>query len=72
MTLEELLAEAESFNDPKYRFPTYAVVAANDLALRLKLAVWTLHKSHMCATLRDDGTCEGCYVSEAIHKIEEP
>lgn len=43
-----------------------------ELAKRLKLAVWTLRKSHCCATLRDDGTCEGCHVSEALREIEDP
>jgi len=25
-----------------------------------------LVKAHSCATLRDDGTCDGCFVSEAL------
>lgn len=29
-----------------------------------------LKKSHACATVRDDGLCDGCYVSEAIQKAE--
>lgn len=29
-----------------------------------------LKRSHGCATLRTDGTCDGCFVSEAIQKAE--
>lgn len=29
-----------------------------------------LKKSHACATVRDDGSCDGCFVSEAIQKAE--
>lgn len=25
-----------------------------------------LKRAHACATLRDDGTCDGCFVSEAL------
>lgn len=25
-----------------------------------------LTKAHQCATLRDDGTCDGCFISEAL------
>lgn len=29
-----------------------------------------LKEAHSCATLRDDGTCMGCFVSEVIDKAE--
>lgn len=32
-------------------------------ATRLEAA---LEKAHACATVRDDGECEGCFVSEAL------
>ena len=30
-----------------------------------------LVRSHACATLRDDGTCTGCFVSEALREEQE-
>ena len=30
-----------------------------------------LKRSHACATVKDDGSCEGCFVSEALQKIEK-
>ena len=28
--------------------------------------VMALKRSHACATVKDDGSCEGCFVSEAL------
>lgn len=39
------------------------IAAAPELLAALK-------KAHACATLQDDGTCLGCFVSEAIAKAE--
>jgi hypothetical protein len=30
-----------------------------------------LRRAHACATLREDGTCEGCFVSEALRSAPE-
>lgn len=33
--------------------------------------VEALKRSHACATVRDDGTCDGCFVSEALKKAAD-
>ena len=32
----------------------------------------TLMGAHACATLRDDGTCDGCFVSDALAVVTRP
>ena len=40
------------------------------VAARLRIAELeaALRRAHCCATLQDDGTCGGCFVSEALEK----
>ena len=33
--------------------------------------VAALRQAHDCATLREDGTCDGCFVSAALKRAEE-
>lgn len=33
-----------------------------------RILIDALKKAHACATLRDDGTCDGCFLSEALEK----
>lgn len=33
--------------------------------------VEALKRSHACATVKDDGSCEGCFVSEALNAAQE-
>lgn len=33
--------------------------------------VEALKRSHACATVKDDGSCEGCFVSEALKKAAD-
>lgn len=33
--------------------------------------VEALKKSHACATVKDDGSCEGCFVSKALKAAQE-
>ncbi len=35
---------------------------------RADLLAEALTRAHSCATLRSDGTCDGCFVSEALTK----
>lgn len=35
------------------------------------LLTGALAKAHLCPTIRNDGTCDGCFVSEALAKAEE-
>jgi len=49
----------------------------HDLGLKLAMleaaaraAREALARSHACATLRDDGTCDGCFVSEALAALD--
>lgn len=30
-----------------------------------------LYRAHACATRRDDGTCDGCFVSEALVEVSK-
>lgn len=36
------------------------------LVTRVRTLSEALRRAHACATLRDDGTCGGCFVSEAL------
>ncbi len=50
-------------SDPKPYVPQSTLIALQE---KLKIATEALKKSHACATVRDDGSCDGCYVSEAL------
>lgn len=37
---------------------------------RVDVLTQALRRAHACATLRADGTCDGCYVSDALQPVE--
>lgn len=46
-----------------------AEIAANAFLIAAAPEMYeALLRAHSCATLRDDGTCDGCFVSEVLAK----
>lgn len=68
MTFEKKIADAvgdeikRSFG-PKVELIRQRIEELNAERDMLRAA---LKRAHACATLRDDGTCDGCFVSEAL------
>jgi hypothetical protein len=57
---------------PEYR-PLIVEAVNNYDSMKAEIAELrvALHRVHNCATLRDDGTCDGCFVSAALAKEGE-
>jgi hypothetical protein len=62
----EFVKDAE--NTPEYWQGAYEVVGDELTAARCEVNALrgALTKAHACATLRPDGTCDGCFVSDAL------
>lgn len=53
----------DAMRGPRNVANAHLIAAAPELLEALK-------RAHACATLQSDGTCSGCFVSEAIAKAE--
>lgn len=66
----EILRLSESLDVHKKMLAESKRAQSNLIAINQKLLI-ALKRAHSCATVQADGTCDGCFVSEAIKEAEQ-